>query len=118
MIGWLIAATYVVVAVLASRPVYGRLRAHSIDACLKRWTLYIDHQGNLDLSPWNSSDRPSVMTSSLLLALLWPLLWVYPVALGLRRYMSGTKVRSEAEINAERKAMERRIVELESELDL
>ena len=100
--------SYLLIAFLLSRPIYGLNRARSIAANRRRWgSLYRDD----DLDYWNIADRPLVIFGSVLLSLLWPLIIPGYAAY---RYMAGTKIRSDFEKEQDR----RRIAELEKELGL
>lgn len=115
MIIALIITAYLVVALLASRPVYGHLRARSIDGCARRWKSLYHTNEQFDMGRWNSLDRTGVLASATALSLLWPYL---VIAAGAGRWMTGTKIRSGVEIEVERKALGARIASLEQELGI
>lgn len=128
MIATLAVLGYVLVGVLISRPVYGRLRKGSIDNCLKRYAalyqrssygpgLSIEYYG-FDHERWNQLDRPMIVFSTFLFSICWPGLVLIPVGYGIYRYMTGSKIMSQVEMDVERDRLNNRIKELETELGI
>lgn len=114
MIALGIVLAYFAVAVLATRPIYGYLRARSIDRNMTKYpALY--RQG---IRSWEKEDRPDTIVATLMLSILWVCMIFIPVFLGVKRYMLGTKVLSWQEIEAQRKSLSNRIGELERELGI
>lgn len=121
---------YLGVAFVLSRPVYGRLRSHSIDSAVREFPdLYChsryDSKHHLRREYygfkeeyWNLSSRPLVITITVLICLVWPAAGLYPIGYGAYRYMTGSKVRSDTEIEAEREEMAEKIRKLEKELEI
>lgn len=99
-----------VLAVILSRPIYGHLRARSIDIQRRRRPSLYSRD---PVGEWNDYDRGGVILGAAGVALAWPLLIPAYVAY---RWMTGSKIRSSVESAQERDTLTRRIGELEREL--
>jgi hypothetical protein len=127
MIETLCVLGYFLVGVLASRPIYGHLRKLSIAKQLRVYpSLYqysridrydVEYYG-FNRAKWNREDRPPVILSAILISMLWPLVLTAPVGYVIYKYMTGSKIRSQVEIEAETEQLNKRIVELERELHI
>jgi len=99
----------------AARLLYGRMRARSIDAMIRKFpSMY--GKGDKAVRRWNEEDRPWVMAAALAAALVWPL--VLPGAMARRavfRFLDSTPVLSQSETADREKQRSRRIAELERE---
>jgi len=99
----------------AARLLYGRMRARSIDAMIRKFpSMY--GKGDKAIRRWNEEDRPWVMAAALAAALAWPL--VLPGAMARRavfRFLDSTPVLSQAEMADREKQRGQRITELEQE---
>ena len=117
---------YFAIAVLASRPLYGILRARSIDKNIRdypalytrNYSYYSKDYDGVNIVYWNKHSQGEVKFATILLCLAWPVFMIYPIGMGIQRYMTGTKIKSNSEIEAERTALSKRITELEKELKI
>jgi hypothetical protein len=127
MIELLCTLGYFLVGALATRPVYGYLRRASIAKQIRVYpSLYqysrvnrydVEYYG-FNRAKWDREDRPPVILSAILICMLWPFVLTVPVGYVLYKYMTGSKTRSQAEIEAEKQQLNKRIKELEKELDI
>lgn len=112
-IAWLSVAGYFLAAVLLSRPIYGRIRANSIDAYFsKRY-----NRGDR-MEDWESLRKSDCLMGTALLALFWPVVMTFPAFIWLSRWTTGSKIRSNREIEQEKRFMRERISTLEQELGI
>lgn len=114
ILGITILIAYVLVAVLLSRPIYGVISSRSKENYYARWGTYSSHSEQ----NWIRYYRTECVLGSLLLSMIWPLLGFIPVLVGMKRWMLGSKIRPNFEIEREREKMQRRIRELEKELKI
>ena len=116
LIAWLAPFAYVGVALGAARPVYGRARAYAIDTNMRRYPSSYSHK-----RPNDAYDHALTVLVAIGTALLWPValmslvvfVTLKPLARAYARWMRATPMQSRTEIDNERRAMARRIRELE-----
>lgn len=122
---------YLITAVAIARPIYGRMRARSIDHNIRRYpSLYLPSAYYAtDRDPvkrWEEIDEGFVIFGTVLLAAIWPIAWLYPatVAIGPRlwrafkNWVGGSSIRSHTEQRLALEQQAKRIAELERELNL
>lgn len=130
MIETLCVLGYFLVGVLVSRPLYGHFRKRNIAYNIKNYApLYqysrvgksggysLEYYG-FNVEKWNRSDRPGVIFLAAVWSMAWPAFATLPIGWALYRYMTGSKIRSQAEIDAEQERLSKRINELEKELGI
>jgi hypothetical protein len=59
-----------------------------------------------------------VVFCSAVISLFWPLAPLVPVAVGIWRWVSGSKIRANAEIEADMRAMDEKVRDLEKKLGM
>lgn len=109
---------YVALIPFAYYLVYPRLRAASIDACIRRWPTLYSHD---PLPRWNTQDKGYVRGSAAGMAVFWPFALIYFfLVVPVRNRLEGSEPRvlSEWEKNNRSHALEQRIKELEQELHI
>ena len=118
---------YFAIAFLVTRPIYGYLRKRSIEYNIREYPPLYQHSRfkgyNLEYygfkqDYWNKSSRPFVVYTTACLSLFWPVMLAIPVGLGAYKYMTGSKIRSTAELEAEKAELSDRINKLEKELGI
>jgi hypothetical protein len=112
MIIGIVLGCYAVAWLFTARVLYGRWRAKGVD----HYTDYpYGYATERAIDSWNDISRGPVMAGALTLALLWPLV---PGALLVIRFMDSAPQLSQAEMRDRLAARDRRIAELERELNL
>jgi hypothetical protein len=113
MITGIVLGCYAVAWLLTARLLYGKFRASSIDANIRRYpSSYPAANMPGALEKWNNVDRPIVMGAAVGAALAWPLI---PIALLVIRFLDSAPQLSQAEMRDRLNERDKRIAELERE---
>lgn len=115
MITFGIVMAYMLVAVLVMRPVFGMMRARSIDDWASRSALRTVDDS---IQRWEKWGRGETTFFSAMWSLAWPALLLVPVCTLIKRYVTGTRIKSNMEIEAECTDLQAEIANLERELGL
>ena len=118
---------YFATGFLLTRPIYGFLRKRSIEYNIREYpplyqhSRYVGHRTEyygFKQDYWNRSSRPFIVYMTAVWCLFWPVTIVIPIGLGAYKYMTGSKIRSTAELEAEKAELSDRINKLEKELGI
>lgn len=119
--------SYFAVAFVLTRPIYGYLRKRSIEYNIREYPPLYQHSRwkgasceyyGFKQDYWNKSSRPFVVYMTSVLSLFWPVVFTIPLGIGAYKYMTGSKIRSTAELEAEKAELSDRINKLEKELGI